>query len=106
MSVYIAMNRFQVPEETAQEFEEMWLTRESHLHEENGFVEFHMLKGPTRDGVTLYASHTVWASEEDFINWTKGQNFRDSHKGAGQRRKLFEGHPTFEGFSAIQHITL
>ncbi|MEM8591934.1 MAG: antibiotic biosynthesis monooxygenase, partial [Pseudomonadota bacterium] len=49
------MNRFQVPDETAEEFEEMWLSRESHLHEEHGFVEFHMLKGPSRDGITLYA---------------------------------------------------
>ena len=105
MSVYIAMNRFSVPEENAAEFEQMWLNRESHLHEEPGFVEFHMLKGPTNDGETLYASHTVWASEADFINWTKGRNFRDSHKGAGQSRKLFSGHPRFEGFEAIQHLT-
>ncbi|MEM9709608.1 MAG: antibiotic biosynthesis monooxygenase [Pseudomonadota bacterium] len=102
--MYIAMNRFKVPPENADAFEAMWLGRESHLHKLDGFVEFHMLKGPIQDGMVLYASHTVWASEDDFIAWTKSQSFRDAHKGAGKSKSLHSGHPQFEGFSAIQHI--
>lgn len=102
--MYLAMNRFTVPLENAAEFEELWLTRESRLHELEGFVEFHMLKGPENDGFILYASHTVWKDEESFFAWTRSQQFRDSHASAGQTRKLHDGHPQFEGFRAIQKI--
>lgn len=104
--MYLAMNRFTVPAENAGEFEQMWLSRESHLQEMEGFVEFHMLRGPQQADTILYASHTVWRDEASFQAWTKSRQFRDAHAGAGagDRRKLFSGHPTFEGFSAFQHI--
>lgn len=103
---YIAMNRFKVRAENAEAFEALWLGRESHLGEMEGFVEFHMLRGPeSEDGVVLYASHTVWASEDAFRAWTRSQAFRDAHKDAGKTSKLHEGHPNFEGFAAIQHLT-
>ncbi|MEM9583025.1 MAG: antibiotic biosynthesis monooxygenase [Pseudomonadota bacterium] len=102
--MYIAMNRFTVTEENAKAFEDLWLGRDSHLKEMEGFVEFHMLKGPTEDGKILYASHTVWKDEEVFRAWTRSDAFRQAHKGAGQTAKLHEGAPKFEGFSTIQHI--
>jgi heme-degrading monooxygenase HmoA len=71
----------------------------------DGFVEFHMLKGAEReDGTLLYASHTVWESEETFLDWTKSEAFRTAHRDAGQTTKLYQGHPQFEGFNTIQHI--
>jgi heme-degrading monooxygenase HmoA len=103
--MYLAMNRFAVRPESAKAFEELWLGRDSHLKEMKGFVEFHMLKGPEReDGTILYASHTVWESEAAFRAWTTSEQFRKAHAGAGDTRKLHEGHPQFEGFAAIQHI--
>lgn len=102
--MYIAMNRFTVIVENAQAFEELWLGRDSHLKDMEGFVEFHMLKGPEADGAILYASHTVWQNEDVFRAWTRSDAFRQAHKGAGQTAKLHEGAPKFEGFSAIQHI--
>ncbi|WP_425427105.1 antibiotic biosynthesis monooxygenase family protein [Sulfitobacter donghicola] len=99
------MNRFTVPIENAEAFEDLWLKRDSHLKEMEGFVEFHMLKGAEVDGQILYASHTVWASEEAFRGWTKSDAFRNSHKGAKTTEKLFVGTPVFEGFSAIQKIS-
>ena len=102
--MYIAMNRFRVPTENATAFEDLWLNRESHLHKLDGFVEFHMLRGPEVEGIVLYASHTVWASEDAFIAWTKSESFRAAHKDAGQTKKLYEGHPNFEGFTPIQHL--
>jgi len=60
------MNRFTVTTENAQAFEALWLNRESNLKEMEGFVEFHMLKGPEVEGRITYASHTVWASEDAF----------------------------------------
>ncbi|MEO0401729.1 MAG: antibiotic biosynthesis monooxygenase [Pseudomonadota bacterium] len=103
--MYIAMNRFTVRLENAPAFEALWLGRDSHLKQMEGFVEFHMLKGPETEGHVLYASHTVWASEDAFRAWTKSAAFRDAHRNAGQTAKLHEGAPTFEGFAAIQHLT-
>lgn len=102
--MYIAMNRFRVPRGNATAFEDLWLNRESHLHKLDGFVEFHMLRGPEVDGIVLYASHTVWASEDAFVAWTKSESFRAAHKDAGQTKKLYDGHPNFEGFTPIQHL--
>ena len=102
--MYIAMNRFSVKSENAEAFEALWLGRDSHLKEMEGFVEFHMLRGPEKDGILLYASHTVWQSVEAFRAWTKSDAFRAAHKDAGTTSKLHEGSPTFEGFETIQHI--
>jgi heme-degrading monooxygenase HmoA len=102
--MFIAMNRFTVPTENAWEFEKLWLDRDSRLKELPGFVQFHMLRGPEENGARLYASHTVWESEDDFRNWTRSQQFRDAHAQAGETRKLHNGSPRFEGFTAIQEI--
>jgi len=102
--MYLAMNRFTVTTENAAAFEDLWLSRESNLKNMEGFVEFHMLKSAEVEGQIVYASHTVWASEEAFRGWTKSDAFRNSHKGAKDTAKLYEGTPVFEGFTAIQHI--
>lgn len=102
--MYLAMNRFTVPVDNATAFEELWLSRKSRLNEVPGFVEFHMLKGAEADGTILYASHTVWESEEHFLGWTRSDQFRTAHSKAGDTRKLHQGAPKFEGFTAIQHI--
>lgn len=103
--MYLAMNRFTLRPENAEAFEALWLGRDSHLKQMEGFVEFHMLKtAPREDGTILYASHTVWESEAAFKAWTRSEQFRAAHANAGGTRKLHEGHPQFEGFSAIQHI--
>jgi heme-degrading monooxygenase HmoA len=103
--MYLAMNRFAVRPENAEAFEAVWLGRDSHLKDMDGFVEVHMRRGPERaDGTILYASHTVWESEEAFRAWTRSEAFRKAHANAGGTRKLHEGQPSFEGFSAIQHI--
>lgn len=102
--MYLAMNRFTVPLENADAFEKLWLARESHLQNMAGFVSFHMLKGPQQDGCFLYASHTVWETEEHFRGWTTSEEFRASHARAGETRPLYEGTPRFEGFTSIQEI--
>lgn len=102
--MYLAMNRFTVPVDHAKDFEAVWLGRDSHLKDMDGFVEFHMLRGPETDGLVLYASHTVWESEETFRAWTRSEQFRNAHRDAGQTTKLYVGHPNFEGFSSIQTI--
>jgi len=102
--VYLAMNRFTVLRDNAADFEDLWLGRESRLKDTEGFISFHMLKGPEEEGQVLYASHTVWESEAHFRAWTTSDAFRAAHARAGETRKLHEGSPRFEGFRAIQKI--
>ena len=102
--MFLAMNRFTVPLENAADFEELWLSRDSRLHEMEGFVEFHMLKGPEEAGRILYAAHTFWQSEAHFTAWTRSPQFREAHARAGTGPTLHDGHPRFEGFRAIQRI--
>ncbi|WEX11457.1 antibiotic biosynthesis monooxygenase [Chelativorans sp. AA-79] len=102
--MFVAMNRFKVTEGQEEAFEEVWKNRDSSLGEMPGFVDFHLLRGPRNEeeGYTLYASHTVWRTQEDFVAWTKSENFRNAHKNAGQNKVLYKGHPVFEGFSAVE----
>ena len=105
-AMFIAMNRFKVLKDATQDFEQLWLSRESRLHELDGFVEFHMLRGPEREDHVLYSSHTIWASKAHFEAWTRSEQFRASHTRAstGSNRPLTLGHPEFEGFEVIQTI--
>ncbi|MCC6205939.1 MAG: antibiotic biosynthesis monooxygenase [Hyphomicrobiales bacterium] len=102
--MYIAMNRFKVQKGSEEAFETIWKNRDSSLSEMAGFKEFHLLRGPVNEeeGYTLFASHTVWASKEDFVAWTKSENFRTAHKNAGSTKATYIGHPQFEGFSVVE----
>ena len=99
--MFVAMNRFKVRSGSEEAFEEVWRNRRTRLDEMKGFVSFHLLRGPQAEDHTLYASHTVWASQADFEAWTRSRQFRDTHKDAGQNKPLYLGHPQFEGFTAV-----
>lgn len=99
--MFIAMNRFKVISGQEEAFEEVWRNRDTRLSEMKGFIDFHLLRGPEAEDHTLYASHTIWASRADFEAWTRSQQFRDAHRGAGQNKPLYVGHPQFEGFTAV-----
>jgi len=102
--MYIAMNRFKVETGSEDAFEHVWKTRETSLDKVPGFERFNLLRGPANDdeGYTLYASHTTWASESHFRDWTASQNFRDAHRNTGQNEVLYKGHPQFEGFGVVE----
>ena len=44
--MFIAMNRFRVAKGSEAAFEQVWMSRDSHLDKVPGFVEFRLLKGP------------------------------------------------------------
>ena len=71
--MFIAMNRFRVAKGSEAAFEQVWMSRDSHLEKVPGFVEFHLLKGPEAKDHRLYASHTVW---EDRDSFERGPNRR------------------------------
>ena len=100
--MYIAMNWFRVVVGEEAAFEERWRKRELYLDQLPGFVEFHLLRGPKREDYTLFASHTVWASREDFLFWTQSEQFRVAHSHASGVKALHLGHPEFEGFEVVQ----
>ncbi len=99
--MFLAMNRFRVLKGHEDAFEEVWRGRDSRLKEMEGFESFALLRGPEKDDHTLYASHTIWSSREDFEAWTKSEQFRDAHKNAGQSGVMYLGHPEFEGFQSV-----
>lgn len=101
--MFIAMNRFTINKGYEEAFETVWRDRDSQLENVPGFQTFHLLKGAhdEENETTLYASHTVWRSREDFTNWTKSDHFRQAHKNAGDTSGMYKGHPNFEGFEAV-----
>lgn len=96
------MNRFKVVKDATGEFEEVWRGRDSRLGEMAGFVEFHLLRGSEAEDHVLYASHTIWRSKADFEAWTRSEQFRQAHSRVPSTKPLYLGHPSFEGFEAIQ----
>ncbi len=99
--MFIAMNRFKIVLGKEKEFEDVWKNRDTHLKDVPGFKEFNLVKGDTNNEHTLYASHSIWDSKNDFINWTKSEAFRLAHKNSGQHKGLYIGHPNFEGFEVV-----
>ena len=86
--MYIAMNRFKVRPEDQEAFKKRWLERNVYLKTVPGFVSFHLLQGPIREDHVLYASHTVWGAYADFEVWTRSEQFRAAHAGAGSGLSL------------------
>ena len=99
--MFIAMNRFKILPGKETEFEKVWRERDTHLSGVNGFKEFHLVKGEKNNEFSLYASHSIWISKVDFINWTKSEAFKLAHKNAGQHKNLYLGAPNFEGFEVV-----
>jgi len=99
--MFIAMNRFRIALGREEVFEQLWRQRDSQLDDVAGFREFHLLRGPTDDECTLFASHTVWDTRETFEAWTESEAFRKAHAQARAPEGTYLGHPNFEGFDVV-----
>lgn len=99
--MYIAMNRFRIARGREQDFEALWRNRERHLDGVPGFRDFQLLRGPSDEEHTLYASHTVWESESAFADWTRSESFKKAHAQARAPQGTYLGHPVFEGFEVV-----
>jgi heme-degrading monooxygenase HmoA len=102
--MFIAMNRFAVNLGREAEFETIWRSRDSHLKDVPGFQSFRLLRGPSGEQSTLFASHTVWDSRAAFEAWTRSEAFRAAHRNAGDHRDLYHDHPHFEGFEVVLEL--
>lgn len=99
--MYIAMNRFRIVRGKEKEFIEIWRNRETFLDEVPGIRSFNLLQGPTQEDFTLFSSHSVWDSEQAFIDWTHSEAFRKAHANAKPARDIYLGPPQFEGFTSV-----
>ncbi len=103
--MYLTMNRFKVRAGREAQFEAVWASRDSHLGGVPGFRAFHLLRGPSGEGHTLYASHTAWDSEAAFQDWTRSEAFRAAHKGAGGHADLYQEAPKLEVFETVEALS-
>lgn len=99
--MFIAMNRFSIAHGREDDFEDMWRRRESYLASVPGFRRFDLLRGPSADDHTLYASHTEWSSRAAFDAWVGSESFRKAHAQARAPAGMYLGPPRFEGFDAV-----
>ena len=67
------MNRFKVVPGSQADFEEVWTTRDTHLRDVPGFINFHLLRGPDREDHTLYSSHSIWRSQASVSTASKAR---------------------------------
>lgn len=99
--MFIAMNRFKINLGFEEGFEEVWRSRESYLESVPGFREFKLLRGPTDEECTLYASHVIWESQASFEAWTSSEAFKAAHGQAKAPAGTYVEHPHFEGFTVV-----
>jgi len=99
--MFIAMNRFRIAPGFEEGFETLWRERDSHLRDVPGFREFHLLKGPSTEEATLYASHTIWESRDAFVAWTESEAFRKAHGKARAPEGTYLGPPQLAGFDVV-----
>lgn len=85
-----------------EDFIDIWKQRDSHLDGVPGFKTFNLLQGQSFDDYTLFASHSVWESEQVFEDWTQSDAFRKAHAHAGDKTKdIYLGPPNLEWFTAV-----
>lgn len=95
------MNRFRIALGRENDFETLWRERDSYLDDVPGFQSFHLLRAPSDEECTLFASHTIWESREAFQAWTESESFKQAHARARAPEGTYLGHPIFEGFEVV-----
>ena len=96
--MYLAISRLKIISGKEVAFEVAWKSRESNTDTVKGFKKFNLLKGNVNTEFSLYIFYSEWNSENDFINWTKSESFKLSHKNPTLQRNLYLGPPDFEGY--------
>lgn len=91
--MFIVMNRFQVTPGREQDFMDAFMGRARAIDSVPGFLGLDMLR-PQEAGV--FISMTRWATQEDFVAWTKSDAFRQGH--ARRHPGMFKGPPVLEQY--------
>eukprot|EP00640_Fibrocapsa_japonica_P003225 CAMPEP_0113943270 /NCGR_PEP_ID=MMETSP1339-20121228/22520_1 /TAXON_ID=94617 /ORGANISM="Fibrocapsa japonica" /LENGTH=328 /DNA_ID=CAMNT_0000948099 /DNA_START=52 /DNA_END=1038 /DNA_ORIENTATION=+ /assembly_acc=CAM_ASM_000762 len=99
--VFVAMNRFSIPEEARIPFEQRWAKRESELKDLPGFRFFNMLRrdATEADDGYNYISMSVWEDRGSFEGWRASQQFNKAHgseKPSGEEASKPKAPPMFK----------
>ncbi|GIK54321.1 MAG: antibiotic biosynthesis monooxygenase [Planctomycetota bacterium] len=94
--MFIVMNRFQVTPGREQDFMDAFMGRARAIDSVPGFLGLDMLKPK---GAGAFISMTRWASEEDFVAWTKSDAFKQGH--ARRHPGMFQGPPVLEQYQVF-----
>jgi heme-degrading monooxygenase HmoA len=95
--MFIAMNRFTIVTGKGEDFERVWKTRDTYLHDVPGIVRFALLRG---DAEGDYVSHSTWASREAFLAWTQSEAFAAGHR-QGSLAGILAGPPQVSLYEAV-----
>lgn len=95
--MFVAMNNFKVAEGKAEDFEQIWKGRETHLHNVPGIVRFSLLRGDAGE----YISHSTWESRDAFTAWTQSEAFGAGHRGAGSLMGVLIGPPAVTLYDSV-----
>jgi heme-degrading monooxygenase HmoA len=95
--MFIAMNRFQVADGKAEEFERIWKERETYLQDVPGFLRFALLRSDTPGE---YVSHSTWRDRDAFIGWTESEAFTMGHR-QGSLAGVLTGPPAVSLYEAV-----
>jgi heme-degrading monooxygenase HmoA len=88
------MNRFGVAKGSEAAFEHVWMSRDSHLDKVPGFVEFHLLRGPGAEDLTLYLL-TRYGKTERCLK--RGRNRKRIHRAPRHGRRLYSKQAKADG---------
>jgi heme-degrading monooxygenase HmoA len=95
--MFIAMNNFKVAPGKEAEFEQIWKTRDTYLHDVPGIVRFALLRG---DADGEYVSHSTWESRDAFIAWTQSEAFVAGHR-QGSLMGILAGPPQVKLYESV-----
>ncbi len=95
--MFIVMNRFKVTPGREQDFVEAFTGRAKAIDGVPGFLGLDVLK-PVGEGA--FISMSRWASEADFVAWTKSEAFAKGH--AKRHPGMFAGHPVLEQYEVFE----
>jgi heme-degrading monooxygenase HmoA len=97
VTMFVAMNRFQIADGREADFERAWRERESYLEGVPGFVQFALLKS---DSPGEYISHTTWKDRDAFVAWTQSEAFVKAHR-QGSVSGIVDGPPHLSTYEAV-----
>jgi heme-degrading monooxygenase HmoA len=95
--MFIAMNNFKVVPGKEEDFEQIWKTRDTYLHNVPGIVRFSLLRS---DAAGEYVSHSTWESRDAFIAWTQSEAFTAGHR-QGSLMGILAGPPQVKLYESV-----
>ncbi len=99
--MYVVMNRIPVNEGYQGDFEERFKSRQGLVDQSPGFIRNLVLR-PDDDSSEYHVVMTLWQDRQAFLDWTKGDAFRQAHVQARETpREMYKGKNVLEMFEVV-----